>query len=146
MSAGTLTLDAAAMFEGAAERIKLPGDWTQRTNAKDRAGQHCDALSGDACAWCASGALWRELYEAIPDGLLPSLRGPQRRERRRSLSMEAYEALCRKLKAAGLPNMLTLIQANDTTDHAGARKLLTAQADRCRKHRITLAVRPGGVQ
>ena len=58
---------ARELTRKARARIADETAWTQDTEAVNRSGEITDASSETACAWCATGALNREAYDAGGD-------------------------------------------------------------------------------
>ena len=123
-----LTIDPAAILDRAAERIRPAKAWAVGTSARDQRGRQCDPVAAEACAWCATGAIFCELYAALPDRL-PFFDRAQ-----------ATERACVSLKFAldrhNLPSLETFIKANDRLGFTQAQvcDLLTDTAKRLREH------------
>ena len=60
------------IYEKAAARILVPGQWTQGTNARDPSGRGVSAREPGAVCWCAWGAIIKEGGEGMSSNFIMS--------------------------------------------------------------------------
>jgi len=109
-----VTIQAEDLLDRAADRIRPPESWTRGAGARNDAGEACDIMADEACRWCATGALWRECWDACEGSGKVGIERERQAER---LYQGVREFL---LSGCGSNSLAVLVELNDSEGHARA--------------------------